>query len=34
MVTSDAMPVGFVQVTSIARAREFYVERLGLAAID
>lgn len=34
MAISDAMPVGFVHVTSIERAREFYVERLGLNPID
>jgi len=28
------MPVGFVHVTSIERARRFYVERLGLILID
>ncbi len=34
MDISDAMPVGFVHVTSIERARQFYVERLGLMPID
>jgi catechol 2,3-dioxygenase-like lactoylglutathione lyase family enzyme len=34
MVISDATPVGFVHVTSIEHAREFYVERLGLSLID
>jgi catechol 2,3-dioxygenase-like lactoylglutathione lyase family enzyme len=34
MAISDAMPVGFVHVTSIERAREFYVERLGLVPIE
>jgi catechol 2,3-dioxygenase-like lactoylglutathione lyase family enzyme len=31
---TDAVPVGFVHVTSVERAREFYVDRLGLAVVD
>lgn len=34
MVLSAAMPVGFVSVTSIERARTFYVERLGLVVVE
>jgi catechol 2,3-dioxygenase-like lactoylglutathione lyase family enzyme len=34
MVMADASPVGFVHVSSIERAREFYVERLGLVPVE
>ena len=34
MNLTDAVPVGFVHVTSVDRAREFYVDRLGLAVVD
>jgi catechol 2,3-dioxygenase-like lactoylglutathione lyase family enzyme len=33
-VLESASFVGFVPVTDLARAREFYVDRLGLAATD
>jgi catechol 2,3-dioxygenase-like lactoylglutathione lyase family enzyme len=34
MAMADATPVGFVHVSSVERAREFYVERLGLVPLE
>jgi catechol 2,3-dioxygenase-like lactoylglutathione lyase family enzyme len=34
MVMAHATPVGFVHVSSVERAREFYVERLGLVIVE
>jgi catechol 2,3-dioxygenase-like lactoylglutathione lyase family enzyme len=34
MVLALSTPVGFVHVSSIERAREFYVERLGLVPVE